>query len=270
MASPSTELHPETPKLDYDIEALTGGSSLARQISVQLSAEQFERLYLQPGGQSAKGDLAKRVGNPTPLGVASFAIALSCFAADLMGFSGVSTSAAVSQVGAFYFVAGLGLTLAGIFEWIIGNTFPSVVFTTFGGFWLSAGFLFQPSQGIAAAIGGPGSLDYNKGIALYLASWGVLTFVYLITALRTNVVFVLLFFFLDITFFLLTGTYILIGNGNVANLTMMLHVSGAFAFLTVLCGWYLLVVLMFGSTGIPIALPVGDLSGFLSGKSKEH
>lgn len=30
--------------------------------------------------------------------------------------------------GAFYFVAGLGLTLAGIFEWIIGNTFPSVVF----------------------------------------------------------------------------------------------------------------------------------------------
>lgn len=36
-----------------------GGASLRRQISVQLSAEQFERLYLQPGGAKAKGDLAK-------------------------------------------------------------------------------------------------------------------------------------------------------------------------------------------------------------------
>lgn len=36
-----------------------GGASLRRQISVQLTAEQFERLYLQPGGAKAKGDLAK-------------------------------------------------------------------------------------------------------------------------------------------------------------------------------------------------------------------
>jgi hypothetical protein len=31
---------------------------------VQLTAEQFERLYLQPGGTAAKGDAAKRYGNP--------------------------------------------------------------------------------------------------------------------------------------------------------------------------------------------------------------
>lgn len=36
-----------------------GGASLRRQISVQLTSEQFERLYLQPGGAKAKGDLAK-------------------------------------------------------------------------------------------------------------------------------------------------------------------------------------------------------------------
>jgi hypothetical protein len=33
----------------------------------------------------------------------------------------------------------------------------------------------QPSQGIAAAVGAA-SIDYNHGFALYLASWGVLTF----------------------------------------------------------------------------------------------
>jgi hypothetical protein len=36
-----------------------GGAALGRQISVQLTPEQFERLYLQPGGAQAKGDLAK-------------------------------------------------------------------------------------------------------------------------------------------------------------------------------------------------------------------
>jgi len=46
--------------------------------------------------------------------------------------------------------------------------------------------------------------------------------------------------------------------------------AGATGFLTCLCGWYLLVVLIFGSTGIPLALPVGDLSNFMSGKRKER
>lgn len=43
------------------------GASLRRQISVQLTAEQFERLYLQPGGAKAKGDLAKVRSLTTPI-----------------------------------------------------------------------------------------------------------------------------------------------------------------------------------------------------------
>lgn len=39
-------------------------------------------------------------------------------------------------------------------------------FSTYGGFWLSAGFLFSPEQGIAAAIT---SNDYNKGFGIYIA-----------------------------------------------------------------------------------------------------
>lgn len=68
---------------DHDIESQLGGG-LSRQMSVrpsrahptrrfsehvssqvQLTAEQFERLYLQPGGTAAKGDAAKRYGNPS-------------------------------------------------------------------------------------------------------------------------------------------------------------------------------------------------------------
>ena len=74
-----------------------------------------------------------------------------------------------------YFVGGLGLTLAGIFEWVLGkyvlnsklalhlhavadlffsaSTFTSVVFITFGGFWISFGYLLQPLQNIATDLG---------------------------------------------------------------------------------------------------------------------
>lgn len=249
---------------DHDIESQLGGG-LSRQMSVQLTAEQFERLYLQPGGTAAKGDAAKRYGNPTPLGVASFLLCLTPFSAFLMGWAGTSTGAAVPLIGAFYFLGGFGLALSGLLEWIVGNTFPATVFITFAGFWASVGMFLQPSQGIAAAVGAA-SIDYNHGFALYLASWGVLTFIYLIAALRTNVIFVGLFFFLDITFWLLVTAYLNIGYGNVSNIVMILQAAGSFGFLTTVCGWYLMVVLTFGSTGMPIALPVGDLSGFLAGK----
>lgn len=46
----------------------------------------------------AKGSLASKVGNPTPIGVAAFVVSLTCFAIDLCGISGVTTAAAVTQV----------------------------------------------------------------------------------------------------------------------------------------------------------------------------
>ena len=36
------------------------GSDLSRQVTLQLSSEQYERLFLQPS--QAKGDLSKRLG----------------------------------------------------------------------------------------------------------------------------------------------------------------------------------------------------------------
>lgn len=255
--------HLTSPKAEtYDVEA---GSNLSRQMSVSLTAEQFERLYLQPGGTAAKGDLAKRFGNPTPLGIISFLLCLTPLACDLMGWAGASAGSAATLAGPAYLIGGIGLYLAGIGEFILGNTFAFIVFASFGGFWSSYGFFVQPSQGIAAAIGAA-STDFNGGFAMYLVWWAVTTAIYLVTALRTNVVFVLLFFFLEITFDLLIAAYIDIGYGNVGRLDAILKTAGVFAFLTTLTGWYLFIVLMFGSTGIPFQLPIGDLSGFLSGK----
>lgn len=76
---------------------------------------------------------------------------LSC---DLMGWSGSNTSSTVvlscvklfshcailtltshkTSSGSCFYIGGVGLYLAGIFEFILGNTFPFIVFCTFGGF----------------------------------------------------------------------------------------------------------------------------------------
>ncbi|KAL8278340.1 hypothetical protein RQP46_009232 [Phenoliferia psychrophenolica] len=45
-------------------QGLQGGANLSRQISIQLSHEQFEKLYLQPGGVRAKGDATQVFANP--------------------------------------------------------------------------------------------------------------------------------------------------------------------------------------------------------------
>jgi len=147
---------------------MQGGAGIQRQISVQLTPEQFEQLYLQPGGTAAKGDLAKRFANPTPLGIVSFLLALTPFSCLLMGWQGATSAGALTQVGGYYFIAGLGLTIAGILEWILGNTFPFIVFTSFGGFWLAFGFLLDPSKGVADALGGNTTPEYAKGLAIYL------------------------------------------------------------------------------------------------------
>ncbi|KAM0786195.1 hypothetical protein ACM66B_007000 [Microbotryomycetes sp. NB124-2] len=273
MAHQTSQLSEHKAERDYDLESghsqanLNGGAPLGRQISIQLSNEQYERLFLQTGGQGGKGDLAKRLGNPTPLGVASFLLCLTPFSCMLMGWGGTTSAAGTVTVGAFYFIGGLGLYLAGLLEWILGNTFPATVFSTFGGFWLAFAFLLDPTKTIAEALGAA-TVDYNAGLAIYLVWWGVLVLIYLVASLRTNAVFVALFFFLDIVFWLLVAAYFKIANGNVANLTSILKAAGAFAFLTSACGWYLMLVLTLGSTGFPLALPVGDMSGFLARKAK--
>ncbi|GAA5838226.1 hypothetical protein JCM3766R1_001866 [Sporobolomyces carnicolor] len=237
-------------------DLLEGGAPMGRQISIQLTQEQFERLYLEPGGRKSKGDLQKRFANPTPLGIASFLLCLTPFSCYLMGWANTTSAAAPTLVGAMLFMDESSfLSLL--------DTFTVVVFFTFGSFWLSFGFLLQPLQNVATAVGATTS-DYAGGIGLYLCWWSVLNLIYTVASLRTNVVFVLLFSFLEVDFCLLTALYIKLALGRTSMIEGITKAAGAFGFLTCIMGWYLLVVLVFDSTGMPISLPVGDLSTFMA------
>lgn len=55
--------------------------------SISLTPEQFDRLYLQPQNNVA-GDLRKRFGNPTPVGLGGFLLALTPLVMQFMGWRG--------------------------------------------------------------------------------------------------------------------------------------------------------------------------------------
>ncbi|GHJ85502.1 hypothetical protein NliqN6_1904 [Naganishia liquefaciens] len=221
-----------------DFIGATGGA-LGRQISVQLTPEQFERLYLQPGGVGAsrQEDLTKRFGNPTVLGLAVFLVTLTPLSCYFMGFMGSTTDSALTLMGTLYLSAGLGLYLAAILEWLIGNTFPFVVFGAFGGFYLSFGYLIDPKNAVTTSLAAS-PVQYNNG--------------------------------LDFAFWMLAAAYAQVSRGNLTRADRLFTAGGAFAFVCCLCAWWIFIALMLASNNFPFTLPLGDLSGFLAPKPRER
>lgn len=52
--------------------------------------------------------------------------------------------------GAFIFQGGILMNLGCVLEWILGNTFPAVVFGVYGNFWLAFAASLSPSYGAYA------------------------------------------------------------------------------------------------------------------------
>jgi len=104
------------------------------------------------------------------------------------------------------FYGGLAQLLAGMWEFVTGNTFGATAFTSYGAFWLSFATLFVPGSGIgdaykAAATTAPNMED--NAIGIFLMAWMVLTALFFIGSLRKSVGLSALFFLLTTTFFIL-------------------------------------------------------------------
>ncbi|KAF1843367.1 uncharacterized protein K460DRAFT_357103 [Cucurbitaria berberidis CBS 394.84] len=243
--------------------------------SISISPELFEKLYLSPQNK-VKGELRNTFGNPTPLALIGFLLSLTPLSMTLMGWRGAGGNGAAST-GWYYFAGGLLMVLGGLGEWILGNTFPFVVFTSFGGFWLGYGATLQPFYNSYGAYRNPAvqsstgleTVGFNVGVAYFLLCMALLCFVYLICSIRTNLIFFLIFFTLVPTFALLAGTFLQLANGRPALAGRLQEAAGAFAFVTCLCGWYIFLAIMLASVDFPFDLPLVDLSGVIKGASEK-
>jgi hypothetical protein len=138
-----------------------------------------------------------KVANPAPLGLAGFGLTtvlLSCINAGLIPAEGAT--AVVPLAFAF---GGLAQLIAGVLEYVNGNTFGTVAFTSYGCFWwwyafmvwtIGAGWIKPPA---GSAI----------GTALLL--WGVFTLYMWVATFRANKGVFTVFLLLWITFFLLSA-----------------------------------------------------------------
>lgn len=186
--------------------------------------------------------------------------------------------------GAYYFFGGLLMIVGGFLEFILGNTFPFVVFSSFGAFWLAFAATLQPFYSAYAsyapagqpAAAGLETVGFTASFGFFLVFMGVLCLIYLICSLRTNIVFVVIFFTLVLTFGLLAGAYWQLANGIGNNDASALALAGrlqiaggACAFVTCMAGWWIFAAIMLAALDFPFQIPVGDLSTFIKGGSEK-
>ncbi|KAH0829322.1 hypothetical protein AYO21_05728 [Fonsecaea monophora] len=238
--------------------------------SISITPELFEKIYLSPKNR-VSNNIRSTFGNPTPLALVGFLLSLTPLSNVLLGWRGAGGLGA-AEVGVYYFFGGLLMVLGAFLEFILGNTFPFVVFGSFGAFWLSFGATLTPyfNASIAYDPTNPAQSSsdpvFGSTFAFFHVYMSVLCFIYFIIALRTNLVFVLIFALLVAAFACLAEFFFEIGEGKV-NLTMQ-HSAGGITFAVCLLGWYLFFVQLLAAVDFPLNLPVGDLSRYIRGASE--
>ncbi|KAF9891596.1 hypothetical protein FE257_003607 [Aspergillus nanangensis] len=155
-----------------------------------------------------------KLANPGPLGLLGFAITTFVLGLYECG-AGLPHSDPAGNVGpnqaAFglcVFMGGAAQFVAGVMQFRVGNTFGSTVHCSYGAFWLSYAMFMIPELNIEGAYGGD-TRAYHFALGIYLTLWCFLTLLFFIAALRTNIVILLLFFFLWLAFlFLAIANYV--------------------------------------------------------------
>lgn len=139
------------------------------------------------------------------------------------------------------------MTLAGLAEFILGNTFPFVVFTIYGCHFFAHGYILAPSNLVVSfydvpdGTAGAMSSDLNAGQGNYFLVMAVTSFLFLLGGMRTNGPFVVVFFGLGMVFSLVAaGSYQLARNPTDAGLALTAYyykIAGGFGVVILAAGW---------------------------------
>ncbi|KAK5089280.1 hypothetical protein LTR70_006795 [Exophiala xenobiotica] len=254
------DLHHDTHDEDTALRRLRTAGSLS------ISPELFEKIYLSPKNQ-VSNNIRSTFGNPTPLALSGFLLSLTPLSNALMGWQGAGGLGA-AETGAYYFFGGLLMILGSLLEFVLGNTFPFVVFGTFGAFWLTFGATLTPSFNASIAYlpddphASAADPTFMSTFGFFQVYMGVLCFVYCVISIRTNIIFFLIFLLLVPAFGILAAYFF----GHGANPSLLVA-AGAVTFIICLLGWYLFFVQLLAAVDFPLNLPVGDLSRYVKGAS---
>jgi hypothetical protein len=180
-----------------------------------------------------------RVADPAALGLAGFA--LTTFVLSLAN-TGLIAGAGAAVLGIALFYGGIAQLLAGMWEFVKGNTFGAVAFTSYGAFWLAFWWLLT-NTAVAKEAGA-------AGVGAFLLAWTIFTAYMTIAAIKASRIVLLVFVALTITLVLLTiGAF---SGSAAAN-----QIGGYFGLLTAAFAWYGSAASVVNSTWGRNVLPVG-------------
>ncbi|CCH59921.1 hypothetical protein TBLA_0C01060 [Henningerozyma blattae CBS 6284] len=180
---------------------------------------------LQPG---LAPESTHKFGNPAPLGLSAFALTTFVLSMYNAGAQGIKIPNVVVGLAMFY--GGLIQLLAGMWEIALENTFGGTALASYGGFWLSFGAIYIPWFGILDAYKAKES-DLGNALGFYLLGWTLFTLGLLFCTMKSTIMFFALFFFLFITFLLLT-------IGEFTGRSGVKTTAGVFGVITAFIAWY--------------------------------
>ncbi|KAF5506699.1 Acetate transporter protein patA [Colletotrichum siamense] len=170
----------------------------------------------------------------TSLPIGAFSTTLTTLSLSLMEWRGVTTTNV--YIANFFFLAAFGLFISAQWELTGGNGFGYSVFSAFGLFYAGYGAILTPSFGVAAAYGND-TKQLNNALGLFMIIWSVFVLAYLVATLPTNVVYILIFIFVELCFVLVAASYFALADGHATAAVGLKKSGGVFAFLAGLVGW---------------------------------
>ncbi|KAL1794435.1 hypothetical protein ACET3X_007856 [Alternaria dauci] len=205
----------------------------------------------------------KTLGAGTALPIGVFATTLTTLSLCLMEWRGVTTANVF--IANFFFAAAFGLVVTAQWELSVGNGFGYTVFSAFGLFYAGYGAILTPAFGVEAAYG-DNVEEYNNALGFFMIMWTVFALVFLVASLPTNLVYIIIFFCVELGFLLVSASYFAVADGNPAASISLKKGGGAFCFLAGLTGWYLTFALLLKDS--IVELPLGDTSRFFAKSRK--
>lgn len=182
-----------------------------------------------------------KIANPAPLGLLGFGMTTVLLNIHNAGFFSVTT--AIVAMGIFY--GGIAQVIAGIFEFIKGNTFGATAFTSYGFFWLTlVGIWYLPTNDHAQAT--PPSF-----LGIYLALWGIFTLFMFFGTFKANRA-------LQFIFGSLTILFALLAIGNICGSKALITFAGVEGILCGASAIYLAMAEVLNGQYGKTVLPIGE------------
>ncbi|MDO5697945.1 MAG: acetate uptake transporter [Dermatophilus congolensis] len=182
------------------------------------------------------------IADPGALGTAAFALTTFVLSIFNAGILPVSLEPVVFGLALFY--GGFVQVIAGVIEFFKNATFGAVVFSSYGGFWMS--FWYYVTF-VAPDL--PAD-DKHLATGVFLLAWTIFTIYPLIASFKVHKMMVCTFVLLQITFILLTV-------GALGAAPAITQIGGYFGLATAFSAWYMSAASVIGSTFGREVLPLG-------------